>query len=136
MGGLLVTALTVTLALSTAEAIGTSSALAAGSIRVSIEAGNHSPIANKKWNYSLTITSVSGSKLSGTVTTEFLFGGAVVGYQPPENVRFKNGVYHDTLTFPAEAKGFPLIGVHLVLEAVVHTAYGSGEASWSIVTKS
>lgn len=135
-GGLLVTALTLTLAFSNVASLGTASALAAGSIRVSIKGLNHSPTANRQWTYSLTVTSVSGSKLSGTVTTEFLFGGAVVGHQPPENAQFKNGVYHDTLRFPAQAKGFPLVGVHLVLEAVVHTADGSGEASWSIVTKS
>lgn len=129
-------ALALAAAFSSAAPLGTSSALAAGSIRVSIEAENHSPIANRRWTYSLTVTSAGGSRLSGTVTTEFLFGGAVVGHQPPENAHFKHGVYHDTLTFPAQAKGFPLIGVHLVLEAVVHTAAGSGEASWSIVTKS
>lgn len=135
-GGVRVVALALMLALFNAIALGTGGALAAGSIRVTITGENHAPVANRPWTYSLTVTSATRSKVSGTVTTEFLFGGAVVGHQPPENVRFKNGVYHDTLTFPAEAKGFPLVGVHLVLEAVVRTADGTGEASWSIVTRS
>jgi hypothetical protein len=104
-----------------------SSASARSSIHVSISGQNHHPVVNKKWSYTVTVRSASGQKLSGTETTHYLYNGTVVGTEKPVNVRFKNGHYHDTIEFPADAVGQPLR-----VWVVVSTKDGSGSAAWSI----
>lgn len=100
---------------------------AAAAIRVRITAANHHPRVNRKWRYTVTVTSASGRPLSGTETTHYLFNGRVVGTEKPVNVRFRNGVYRDALIFPGRAVGHPLR-----VWAVVHTRQGSGSAAWWI----
>jgi hypothetical protein len=91
---------------------------------------NHAPKVNKSWTYSITVTDANGMKLSGTETTEYLFNGSIVGTEKPENVLFKNGNYHDTIQFPAQSVGIPL-----VVQAVVHTSMGSASVDWSITVQ-
>lgn len=99
-------------------------------MHVTLAGPNHDPIVNERWSYSVTITDAKGRKLSGTETTEYLFNDSVVGTEKPENVPFENGLYNDTIEFPAESVGYPL-----VVQAVVHTSIGSGKADWSITVK-
>lgn len=82
---------------------------------------------NKNWTYSITVTDAKGKKLSGTETTQYTFNGSVVGTERPENVPFTNGYYHDTIQFPADA-----VGVPLMVKAVVHTSIGSIDLDWSV----
>jgi hypothetical protein len=103
-------------------------ALGNSPIRVTLRAQNHHPVAGKRWTYSVTVTTASGRKLSGTETTYYLFGSTVVGHENPINVRFTNGYYHDALIFPAKAMGHPLR-----VWVVIHTKAGSGSAAWWIV---
>jgi hypothetical protein len=103
-------------------------ALGSGSIRVTMKAQNHHPIAGRRWPYSVTVRSASGQKLSGTETTHYLFGSTVVGTEKPVNVRFRNGYYRDALIFPTRA-----IGHRLRVWVVIKTKAGSGSAAWWIV---
>jgi hypothetical protein len=119
----LVAGLLTTMALATA-------ASAKASIRVTMKGQNHHPVVNKRWTYSVTVTSARGRRLSGTETTHYLYGSTVVGTEKPINVRFKNGYYHDTIEFPGAAVGHPLR-----VWVVVKTRYGSGSAAWWIIVK-
>ncbi|HEX8977369.1 MAG TPA: hypothetical protein VF781_12710 [Solirubrobacteraceae bacterium] len=91
---------------------------------------NHHPTVNVPWTYTVTVTDARGRKLSGTETTQYTFGGAVVGIEKPENVRFTAGVYRDTIEFPPAAVGHPLN-----VRAVVHTSLGTLTLDWPIVVK-
>jgi hypothetical protein len=71
-----------------------------------------------------------GQRLSGTETTHYLFNGTVVGTEKPENVRFTDGRYQDTIQFPAAA-----VGVSLELQAVVDTSIGSITLDWPLKVK-
>jgi hypothetical protein len=77
----------------------------------------------------ITVTAVKGStKLSGTVSYNFLFDGQIVNKQPGGS--FKHGVYHDTLLWPAEA-----VGHRVTLQVVVKTKYGTDLLDWWIQVK-
>jgi len=91
---------------------------------------NHNPTVNQPWSYTVTVTGAQGQKLSGTETTQYTYGGAVVGTEKPENVSFTGGVYHDTIQFPPAAVGYPL-----VVQAVVHTSLGSATLDWPVTVK-
>lgn len=88
---------------------------------------NHEPIVNQAWHYKVTVTDAHGHKLSGTETTQYTYNGVVVGVEKPENVRFTDGVYRDTIEFPAEAVGYPLD-----VQTVVNTSLGSITLDWPI----
>lgn len=121
----------ITLALTAAAALGPTAALAGSPIRVTLACRNHQPVVGKKWVYSVTVTSASGRRLSGTETTQYLYGGEVVGTEKPANVHFSNGYYRDTLKFPGDATGY-----NLTLRVVVHTKDGTGWADWWIKVRS
>lgn len=89
-----------------------------------LSAPNHTPIATKKWPITITVTR-GHTKLSGSVKYQFLFQGQLESTQPGKS--FKGGVYHDSLTFPKEAVGFPL-----TLRIVVKTSYGTVDIDWSV----
>lgn len=99
-------------------------------VRVRLTGQNHTPIVGKKWKYSVSVVDTSGHKLSGRETTTYAYGGSVVGTERPTKVKFRNGVYHDTLIFPATATGVPL-----TLTVTVTTKYGSATATWRITVK-
>jgi len=99
-------------------------------VHVTLVGPDHDPIVNQKWTYTVTITDAKGLKLSGTETTQYLFNGEVVGTEKPENVKFENGVYRDTIEFPATAVGYPL-----AVQATVKTSIGTGKADWTIKVK-
>jgi len=119
--------LVVALGLACAGILSPAAATAGGSIRVTIVGQNHHPRVGKKWTYTVNVTNARGQRLSGTETTHYLYNGSVVGTEKPVNVRFSNGSYHDTISFPAAAVGSPL-----TVQAVVKTSQGSGSAGWSI----
>jgi len=75
----------------------------------------------------VTVTDASGHPLSGTVDIEFVYGPVVVGRDRPPTHPVTNGGWHDTLEFPADAVGEPLI-----FRAIVHTRLGSITLDWPI----
>jgi hypothetical protein len=106
---------------------GGSSSVTSGPVRGALRAPNHTPTANKKWPYSVTVTDAAGKPLSGTVDIEFVFGGQVVGHDTPPTHPVKNGRWHDLLTFPPAAIGQPL-----TFRAVVRTQDGSITLDWPV----
>ena len=99
-------------------------------VHVTLVGESHSPIVNQPWKYTVYITDADGRKLGGTETTHYTFSGSVVGTENPQNVRFTDGVYHDTIEFPAQSVGYPL-----AVQVVVQTSIGRGTASWTIRVK-
>jgi len=102
-------------------------AVSTGAVHASFQGAGHNPAVKQSWPYSVHVTDASGHPLSGTVKIQFSFGGQVVGTDHPPVHPVKHGSWHDTLTFPAESVGYPLI-----LQAVVHTGAGSVTLSWPI----
>ncbi len=109
-----------------ASRAGTSS-VQSGPVYGELVAVNHSPTVNKPWAYSVKVTNAAGRPLSGTVAIEFTFGGEVVGHDTPPVHPVRNGLWHDTLEFPAQSEGEPLS-----VQAVVHTSAGSVTLDWPI----
>ncbi|HWF25328.1 MAG TPA: hypothetical protein VG275_07775 [Solirubrobacteraceae bacterium] len=87
-------------------------------------APNHTPIANQYWHVTTTATH-NGTKLSGSVRYQFLFGGTVVSSRPGGS--FKDGVFHDKLRFPNKS-----VGISLTLRVVVKTKYGTDHINWAV----
>ncbi len=96
-------------------------------IEASIAGENHEPTVNRPWRYTLTVTDAQGHRPSGTETTQYTFNGVVVGTEKPQNVTFANGVYHDTIEFPAAAVGYPLD-----VQAIIHTSLGTATVDWPV----
>lgn len=96
-------------------------------LRATLIGANHDPVAGKGWAYSVHVTDPSGRGLSGSVKIEFTFEGQVVGTDTPPVHPIRNGLWHDTLTFPGAAAGHPL-----ALVAVVKTPAGSATLSWPV----
>jgi hypothetical protein len=108
-----------------------SASVTSGPVRATLSAANHTPLANKLWSYTVRATSAGGSPLSGTVETDFVLSGlGVVGKETPPVHALKNGVLHDSITFPASALGHPLN-----LVTVVHTNAGSVALAWPVSVK-
>lgn len=102
----------------------------AGGMRAALHGENHAPTANKLWHYSVAAIDSSGRPLSGTVDTEFAFGGQVVGRESPPTHPLSNGRLDDSVTFPARSLGIPL-----TFRVVVHTKLGSVTLDWPVKVK-
>jgi hypothetical protein len=85
----------------------------------------HTPRANHNVPVKIVVRTVGGRRLSGTVQYHFLYAGQVVGTRSCHNTgsvpcHFRNGIYRDTLTFPARAEG-----IRVTFQAVVKTNLGT-----------
>ena len=118
---------TTTTTKTASSATGGSASVTSGPVRGTLVGANHTPIANKKWPYSVTVSNAAGQPLSGTVDIQFLFAGQVVGRDTPPTHPVRNGRWHDQLTFPPAAVGQPL-----TFRAVVHTQDGSVTLDWPV----
>lgn len=96
-------------------------------MRAWLHASGHSPKAGKLWNYKVLAADSGNHPLAGTVDSEFVFGGAVVGRESPPTHSLKNGRLSDNITFPARA-----IGVPLTFQVVVHTHLGAVTLDWPV----
>ncbi len=96
-------------------------------MRAWLHGENHAPIVGKLWPYSVLATGAGGGALAGTVDTEFVFGGQVVGRESPPTHPLKNGRLTDRVTYPASAGGVPL-----TFRVVVHTGLGSVTLDWAV----
>lgn len=107
-----------------------SSSASTGPVRGRLTGDSHAPKVNANWRYTVTATDASGHPLSGTVTTEFTFGGQVVGRETPPTHPLKNGELHDTIQFPAAA-----VGQAIALQVVVSTPKGSITLDWPVTVR-
>ncbi len=108
-------------------ASGSGASVTSGPVRATLVGQNRNPTAKKNWTYTVTATDAHGHPLSGMVTTEFAFGGAVVGRETPPTHTLKNGHLKDVLQFPAEAVGYAI-----ELQVVVRTHPGSVTLDWPV----
>jgi len=113
---------------STAAASSGRAAVTTGPVHAKLTAPDHSPKVGKGWPYSVHVTDAQGHPLSGTVKIEFAYGGQVVGTDHPAVHPLRDGVWHDILTFPKEAVGYPL-----TFQVVVHTSAGSVLLGWPVM---
>ena len=72
-------------------------------------------------------TDSSGHPLSGSVLTEFVFGGQVVGKEVPPTHPLTNGTLTDQVTYPTES-----IAYSLTFQVVVTTSQGSVTLDWPV----
>lgn len=110
--------------------LGTTAPGSSAQVHATIRGESHHPTVGVHWRYTVTVTDAAGHPLKGTETTHYTFSGAVVGTEKPENVSFADGVYHDTIEFPAAAVGYPL-----TVQAVVRTSRGTATADWPLVVR-
>lgn len=98
-----------------------------GPVRATLHAANHAPLAKRNWVYTVTVTDAAGHPLGGTVHTEFVYGGQVVGREAPPTHPLKHGRLRDVVQYPVAA-----IGVPLIFQTVVHTPRGSVTLDWPV----
>lgn len=121
---------TTTASKATTANSGSSGAVAAvttGPVRATLRGANHNPVVNQHWVYVVTATDASGHSLTGTVDSEFVFGGQVVGRETPPTHPLRNGRLHDFMEFPAASLGVPL-----TFQTVVHTPQGTVTLDWPV----
>ena len=92
---------------------------------------NHTPIVGKNWVAVVDVTK-GNTKLSGSVTYQFLIGTTVVSTNKETGspYKFKNGVWKHTLIFPAESADN-----QLTLKVIVTTKYGTKSIHWEVEAK-
>ncbi len=103
------------------------SALAAA-FKVTPQIPNHRPTVGREWPIKLGVTR-GRTKLSGSVSYEYLFNGSVLSKQ--KGHRFRGGVYTDRLVFPAKSVGQPLTLRFLI----VIPSYGRQKLDWAITPR-
>jgi hypothetical protein len=96
-------------------------------MHASLHGENHAPKVKTLWRYSVLATNATRQALSGTVETEFVFAGQVVGRESPPSHALTDGRLDDKITFPAQAVGIPL-----TFRVVVHTDLGSVTLDWAV----
>jgi hypothetical protein len=114
---------------STTSSGGSAAQVSTGRVRGKLVGDNHAPKLKANWFYTVTVTDASGRPLNGVVTTEFTFGGQVVGRETPPTHQLVNGRLHDRINFPP-----PSLGQPLAVQTVVHTPKGSITLSWPVTT--
>lgn len=119
---------TSTPATTTAAASGSgTSSVISGPVRATLRGASHAPVVKKNWIYTVTATDAAGHPLSGTVLTEFVVGGQVVGHETPPMHTLRNGHLKDVIQYPAQSLGVPII-----LQTVVKTRLGSVTLDWPV----
>ncbi len=89
---------------------------------------NHRPTVGREWPIRLGVAR-GKTKLSGSVSYEYLFNGSVLSEQ--KGHRFTGGVYTDRLVFPAKSVGQPLTLRFLVSVP----RYGTQKLDWAITPR-
>jgi hypothetical protein len=92
-----------------------------------LHADNHQPTIGQLWHYSVEAVDSGGHALTGTVDTQFVYNGQVVGHEDPPSHPLTNGRLDDAVTFPS-----PSLAVQLTFEVVVHTSAGSVTLDWPV----
>jgi len=99
-------------------------------LQATLTGDGHNPTIKVKWAYTVTATDAKGRPLSGTIETEFVYGGSVVGKESPFKHTFTDGKIINQITFPAES-----LGVALQLQVVVITSIGTKTLDWPVKSK-
>jgi hypothetical protein len=110
----------------TSQASGGTS-VTSGPVHAALAAQGHNPTVKKNWVYTVTASDPQGHPLAGTVLTEFVFQGSVVGKETPPIHRLKKGHFRDVLNFPADSVGYPID-----VQVVVRTKVGSVTLDWPV----
>jgi hypothetical protein len=122
------TATTAAAAPSADPTTATTPTAANGPVRATLHGANHAPVAGKNWTYALHVTNAAGKPLDGTVETVFVVAGlGVVGRETPSVHQLKNGVLTDTLQWPADSVGHPIM-----LVTILHTSAGGVALGWPV----
>jgi hypothetical protein len=106
----------------------TTTAALKGPLQATLTGENHNPKIGTLWAYTVTAKDATGKPLSGTIETEFAYGGAVVGKESPFTHKFSNGSITNKVTFPKRANGV----TGLQLQVVVITSIGSKTLDWTV----
>jgi hypothetical protein len=86
-----------------------------GQLIATLSAPNHSPKVGSTWRITVTAHDRAGHPVKAHVQYLFLYNGAVVARR--SNYAFE-GVFHDTINWPANAIGLPLTFRALVTSSV------------------
>lgn len=111
-------------------AAGAEAAVSTGPVHAILKGANHAPVAGRNWVYTVTASDASGRPLTGTVSSQFVFSGQVVGHETPPTHPLKNGRLRDVMVFPARAEGIPL-----TFQTVVKTPAGTVTLDWPVTVK-
>ncbi len=106
----------------------TTTAAFKGPLQATLVGENHFPKIGVKWAYTVTAKDANGKPLSGTITTEFWFGGAKVGQESPLKHSFTDGKITNKVTFPARANNV----TGLQLQVTVTTSIGTKTLDWTV----
>jgi hypothetical protein len=106
----------------------TTTAAFKGPLQATLVGENHDPKIGVKWPYTVTAKDADGKPLSGTITTEFWFGGAKVGQESPLKHTFTDGTITNKVTFPARANNV----TGLQLQVTVTTSIGTKTLDWTV----
>jgi hypothetical protein len=106
----------------------TTTAAFKGPLQATLTGENHYPKIGVKWAYTVTAKDANGKPLSGTIETEFWFGGAKVGQESPLKHTFTNGTITNKVTFPARANNV----TGLQLQVTVITSVGTKTLDWTV----
>jgi hypothetical protein len=106
----------------------TTTAAFKGPLQATLVGTNHDPKIGVKWAYTVTAKDANGKPLSGTITTEFWFGGAKVGQESPLKHSFTDGTITNKVTFPARANNV----TGLQLQVTVTTSIGTKTLDWTV----
>lgn len=99
-----------------------------GPMKATLVGENHNPVIGTLWAYTVTATDANGKPLSGTIETEFAYGGAVVGRETPFKHTLSNGKIVNKITFPKKAEGV----TGLDLQVIVQTSLGTKTLDWTV----
>jgi hypothetical protein len=88
---------------------------------------NHDPTVGQMWSYSVEAVDAQNQALSGSVATEFLYSGRVVGHESPPTHALTIGRLDDEIMFPAES-----LEIQLTLRCVVTTPLGTVTLDWPV----
>jgi len=106
----------------------TTTAAFKGPLQATLVGENHFPKIGVKWAYTVTAKDANGKPLSGTIETEFWFGGAKVGQESPLKHTFTDGAITNKVTFPARANNV----TGLQLQVTVITSIGTKTLDWTV----
>jgi hypothetical protein len=98
-------------------------------MRAEFRGQDHTPKIGVKWEYQVEATNAKGQPLSGTVLTEYVYGGSVVGKQSPPTLPLKNGKLIYKNTFPPDSEG-----IQLMCQVVVRTSLGTVTLDWPVTS--
>lgn len=103
-------------------------AAAAPPFKATLTALTHAPKVNAKWTYVVRVTDLGGRPIPAKIHLQILFQGVPVGQVGVHTV--KKGVWRETIQWPPESKGQPL-----VFQAIVTVAGATRKLAYPIAVQ-